>query len=190
MPPRTASASPLDSSRPIANSRAVSSMRTELTLGDDQIVVSQGKQRESTSGTSPSAATASAASSDQPPANTATRRKTARSAEFSRSTLHCNVAWSECCRPGASCMGDAGNGSRRPSRSSVAATPSCAARGATSSIASGRPSRRTHKSATARAFSSVRPNVGATESALQEQTDCWHERQTIDRWQVPWVRDG
>jgi len=48
-------------------------------------------------------------------------------------------------------MCEAGRGSRRASRSRVTATPSCAARAATSSIASGSPSSRTHNSAVAAA---------------------------------------
>ncbi len=58
-------------------------------------------------------------------------------------------------------MCEAGRGSRRASRSRVTATPSCAARAATSSMASGSPSSRTHNSAVAAAVSAVRRNSGS-----------------------------
>ena len=73
----------------------------------------------------------------------------------------------------------------------MTATPSCAARGATSSIARGSPSSRTQSSAIAPEFSLGKLKHGRHRpSTLKEQRNGWHRRQSIEREQVLRVWDG
>ena len=90
---------------------------------------------------SPKAATRSAAASENPPENTASRRNTARSSAASRSWLQSRVARSAWCRAGADLAPPVSTPNTSPSRSVSCRTDSTRIRAAASSIASGSPSK-------------------------------------------------
>ena len=140
---RSTASSPLDPSRSSANSRMVSSMPKRGSVGVPstsswtRLLSTSTVSRSSTSSTGRSAPlhTASAASSVQPPAKTARRRKRSCSADPSRSWLHSSVWRSVCWRSGRSGAPAVSNGSRCSRRRSSASGRSRPARAAASSMA-------------------------------------------------------
>ena len=109
--------------------------------------------------------TSSAASSEQPSANTESRRKSSRSSSESRSYDHSIVARSVCWRGSAS-RPPLRRSRRCPSRSRICPGASAFARAAASSTASGRLSSRPHSSAISSVGSSeARAQKSATASA-------------------------
>ena len=109
--------------------------------------------------------TLSISSSPAPPTNTERRAKSSRSSSSSMSWLHAIAPRSVCCRAGRSRAPADSSPSRSPSRPSIAWGVRTRIRAAASSIASGRPSRRTQISATAGAFSFVTSKPGRTARA-------------------------
>ena len=166
---RSASASPLASSCSSAYSRMTCSMpksgsppssRCCTRLWSTNAARPSSTSRRSGAAPSGEAQIASAASSVQPPTNTARRRNRVRSATESRSSLQATAARIVCWRASRSRAPPVRSLSWLVSRANSASGGSSRTRAAANSMASGRPSSRVHTSAIAGALAAVTRKSG------------------------------
>ncbi len=120
-----------------------------------------------------SAATAHAASSVQPPANTDRRRSRRWSASVRRSQLQSMRPWRVCCRGTAVRRPPVSSRKRSPRPCSISATDMTLTRAAASSMASGMPSSRRQMATTGPAVdaSSTKPGAVAAARSTNSRTD-------------------
>jgi hypothetical protein len=113
----------------------------------------------------PAATHPSAAATVQPPENTDSRRHNRRSCSSSSSQLQSTVARRVCWRGSRVRPPPASSRNRSPSRPAISATGNLRTRAAANSMASGRPSRRRHSSATTSTLAASRLKPGSAVAA-------------------------
>ena len=134
---------------------------------------------EATPSSEPAPATLSTASRVQPPTKMPSCRNRRCSAASSSWSLQSSAAHSVWCRSGRSCVSARNRSKRCSRRARIASGEKSLTRAAASSIASGRPSRRTQISATAAALPSDRLNSGMTARTLDEEGHRWNHRERL-----------